>query len=236
MDISSKTFFRRSIFYLPAWVCLAVLILVMASLPGCAGKKDAVKKDESAIQDEQRKEAAEKKSNYQDALNKWTRSKKIYEGVEARLYITATYKAMEFREAYIDRYVKSYQLGPVYRQTLLEREKEQEEKYNEFFFTAFTPEERWNDFHRSDSIWKMYLEDDAGARMIPISITRIDSSDPVIREFFPYFDLWSQGYVARFPKYTETGIEPLPGPNTKFFRIVVTGVLGKGELEWRLKE
>ncbi|MBI5810639.1 MAG: hypothetical protein HZB21_05580 [Deltaproteobacteria bacterium] len=156
--------------------------------------------------------------------------------MEARLYISATYKDLSFRGAYVERYSGSYQLDPDYAKVLMERESIEAGQYNEFFFSAYTPEERWNDFDRKDSVWHMYLEDDTGVRLIPISIKRIDTGDPLIREFFPYLDLWGRGYVVKFPKYGASGTGPMPGKETKFMKLVVTGILGRGELEWRLKD
>ena len=222
MGLPSKSgFLRRALSSMPARLCFMALtaFFITVSVWGCAGKKEAVKK-----------------YGYNETLNRWTAGKKIFEGLDARLYITATYKTTQFRKSYIERYVNSYQLDEGYAKALMEREMEQAESYNEFFFTAYTPEERWNDFNKRASIWRLYLEDDAGARLIPISIVKVDPADPLLREFFPYFDLWSYGYVVKFPKYAETGTEPVPGPNTRHMKLIVTGILGKGELVWRLKE
>ena len=205
----------------PAAPIIFLLLLVLAvTVSGCS--KKAVKPEEA-------------RPEYARVLDKETRSAKIYQGLDGILYITATYKTMEFRQAYVELYVKGYQVGEAYRAALQEREKEESEKYNEIFFTAYTPEARWNDFDRHDSVWRLYLEDDSGSRLIPVSIKKIDASDPLIREFFPYFDPWSSGYVARFPKYSETGTEPIPGEKTAYLKLIVTGILGKGEIEWRLK-
>lgn len=211
---------RESRAYLNFLRAAAVLLILIGS-SGCAGKKEPT---------QQGFEQA-----YFDELKRWTREKKIYEGVDAKVYINATYKHPSFRNAYIDKYAKSYQLEEPYVSSLIEREKEQADRYNEFFMAAYTPDDNWNDFDRRNSIWRLYLEDNFGARLIPVSITRIDKSDPVYREFFPYFDPWSAGYIVRFPKFTDTGTEPVPSENTEFLRLTVTGILGKGELEWRLK-
>ncbi|MBI5491804.1 MAG: hypothetical protein HY893_02600 [Deltaproteobacteria bacterium] len=202
----------------------ALLLLILVLLSGCAAKKAP-----SPIEKPPQK-------GYREVLNKWTRGKKVFEGMESRLYFTATYKDPEFRAAYIDRYAQSYQLGDEMRKALLDRETEQSEKFNEFFFAAYTPDQNWNDFDRTNSVWKLYLEDNAGSRLTPVSITKVDPSDQLIREFFPYFDMWSSGYIVKFPKYSEAGQEPIPSANTSYLKLVVTGVLGKGELEWRLKE
>jgi len=175
------------------------------------------------------------RANYNDSLNRWTTSKKVYDGVEARIFIGATYETLAFRKAYVDRYAEDYELEDSYKNELFAREKDQEEKYNEFFVAAYTPVEGWNDLNKRDSVWRLYLEDSAGNRVVPISVTRLDSSDPRVREFFPYLDLWSVGYDVKFPKFSETGAE-MPSKDAKYLKLIVTGVLGTGELEWLLNK
>ena len=192
-------------------------LFVLLVLGACAANKEVVKPE------------------YSEELDNWTRTVKVFEGFETRLYFSATYKSPSFRESYADRYVESYGLGESYRSALIERETEQGDRYNEFFFTAYTPVDEWNDFEKKESIWRLYLEDDTGARLTPVSITKLDNSDPVLREFFPYFDIWSSAYIVKFPKYSDAGTEPIPGPNTAFMRLIATGVIGQGQLEWSLK-
>jgi len=198
----------------PGGIALLFLLLVLGA---CSGNKGVVKPE------------------YSEELDNWTRTVKVFEGFESRLYFSATFKSASFRESYIDRYVESYGLSDTYRAALIEREAEQGDRYNEFFFTAYTPVDEWNDFDKKESIWRLYMEDDTGARLSPVSITKLDSSDPVLREFFPYFDLWSSAYVVKFPRYAEAGVEPIPGPDTAYMRLIATGIIGKGKLEWRLK-
>ncbi|MBI5643782.1 MAG: hypothetical protein HY954_09955 [Deltaproteobacteria bacterium] len=207
----------RAVSLLKVFGLFFIFISVLAS--GCAAKKNA-----------------QHKESYFESLNKWTRGIKIYEGLETRLYINATYKDTAFREAYIERYAASYELEEGQIRSLKERELEQAEKINEFFFTAYTPKDELNDFNDPSSVWKLYMEDDTGARLVPLSISRLDSTDPILREFFPYFDPWSSAYLVKFPKYSETGTEPIPNPGTKAIRLVVTGIFGKGGLEWRMHE
>ncbi len=167
---------------------------------------------------------------YYQALERWSRGFKAYEGFESRLYVNATYKGEEFRKAYIAKYSADYGLGPERSQALLERELEQVQAYNEFFFTAYTPDEELNDFHRKDSVWQVYLEDGQGNKVRPVSISRIENSEALMRDYFPYYDLWSRAYLARFPKYSENGQE-IPGPSGAM-KLSITGAMGKGELLW----
>ncbi len=180
--------------------------------------------------------AVTKKAAYGDSLDRWTRSTTVYEGMEPRLYVNATYKDKTFRDAYADRYAEGFELSEAYRSKLLERESEAAEQYNEFFLTAYSPAEALNDLDSKNSVWRLFLDDSSGARLTPVSITRLDPADALLREFFPFFDPWSRAYLVKFPKYSETGAEPIPGPDTSFIKITVTGLFGKGELVWRLKD
>lgn len=202
---------RSYLFYI--WL-LAIAAVLAA---GCGSMERAVKK------------------SYFVELDRWTRSEKIYYGLETRVYLNATFKAPSFRKAYIDRYSMSYDLDENYKSALLARESEVVEQFNEFFISFYTPNEKWNDLDRKDSIWKLYLEDNKGSRLVPISIDKIDEKDPLLREFFPYFDLWGSAYIVKFPKYPPAGLEPVPGEDTEYFKLIITGILGKGELKWRLK-
>lgn len=214
---------RLSMRHIPLFVFLSVVAL----MAGCASKKEVVRQEPPV---------KAREAEYSDALNKRTRSIKIYEGFDARLYLSATYKDAAFREAYINRYAASVQMDDAYKKTLLEREAEEAERTNEFFFSAYTPEERWNDFDQRDSLWRLFLEDNTGKKLTPISVKKIDRSDPLLREMFPYMDLWSQGYIVRFPRYSDTGVDPVPGKASTFLKITVTGILGKGEITWKLKD
>lgn len=189
------------------------LLFFLALTAGCAGVKGYSAAD------------------YFKSLDRWSRGQKVYQGFESRLYLNATCKTLDFRKAYVERYSASYGLGPEHAGALMERESEQAAAYNEFFFTAYTPDASLNDFDDKGSVWQIYLEDAEGNRAKPISITAVEGSEPVIREFFPYYDLWSKAYLVKFPKFADSG--PEIDPEKAAVKLIVTGVMGKGELEWR---
>jgi len=199
-------------------ICLLALATVFSLAGGCAVGTGALR------------------AGYFSELSRWTRSKNVFKGFEDRLYISATFKSRAFRKAYAQYYAQSYRLDSDYSAALLKREMDRADKFNEVFFTVYTPEGDWNDFNKKNSVWKIYLEDNLGNRLEPISVERVDGSSSIIREFFPYFDLWSTAYSARFPKYSAGGTEPIPGKNTEYLKLVVTGVLASGELKWDLKK
>lgn len=217
MRFARRVFLRGCLFTAPLFAVFVILPVLVILLTGCSGVKTAPVPD------------------YSEVLAEWTRSTKVFDGLDARIYMNATYRDPSFISAYVRRYSLAYKLDADYTSALLERETAEAERFNEFFITVYTPDEAWNDLQRKDSIWALYLEDGSGARLKPVSITRVDKSDPLLREFFPYFDMWSFGYRVKFPKYTDVGQEPIPNASTGYFSLTVTGILGEGTLVWRLK-
>lgn len=175
------------------------------------------------------------KKDYSSVLNYWTKNQKVYENLETKLYVYATYKSWQWREMYADEYARRYMLDPVQKENILAREKETSERFNEFFLSIYTPELKWNDFDKKDSIWNIYMEGENGERVTPIEITRVDENNPIVREFFPYMDLWSYGYIIKFPKYLPAGKESFPSPSSKLIKLIITGAVGKAHLEWKLE-
>jgi hypothetical protein len=172
---------------------------------------------------------------YKGELDRWTRSEEIYDGLNSIAFMHATYKTKSFREAYAGLYTEIYQLDERYGATLMERELDLSSMYNEFFVSFFTTNEKWNDLDREDSIWRLYLVDSTGARVSPEAVTRLEAT-AVIREFFPYLDLWSAAYSVKFPRRHLEASGVIPSQEAEYIRLIVTGVLGKGELEWRLTD
>ncbi|MEE9590990.1 MAG: hypothetical protein V3W26_00605 [Thermodesulfobacteriota bacterium] len=173
--------------------------------------------------------------SYTEALNRWTREGRIYDGFESRLVVYATYRGWEFREAYVREYVKRYEMDSYQEDKLLADESADYEAVEEFFLAVSTHDTKWNDLDNNNSIWNLYLKNDRGERVNPIDIKRVDEDSPLIKKFYPQMDLWSYGYIIRFPKYAGVGETPLLGDDTISFELIITGVLGKTEMGWRLK-
>lgn len=204
---------------IPFASCLLLLASCLV-FTGCASKQAATKPP----------------LGYFDILPQWTKSQKVIDNLDSKLFIYATYKSWPLREAYVDEYAKRYQMDDAQKQKIRNEEKDLDERLNEFFIAVYTPDERWNDFNTSESIWKIYLEDEKKGRVAPIKIVKVDVKSPLIREFYPYLDLWSSGYIIKFPKYMIGGKEPFPGKDTNYFKLIVTGVVGSAELKWQMKD
>lgn len=166
-----------------------------------------------------------KPSEYRAALDRWTREQKVYQSLETRLLVNATYKSGAFRDAWVDENARRQVLSDADRDELKRREHDAADSYHEFFFAAYTQETRWNDFSRRDSIWRLRLFDDKGGSVEPLVVTRVKQDDPVARAFYPYFSLWGRGYVVKFPR---AGL----AEDSKTLRLQMTSAVAAAELEY----
>lgn len=164
-------------------------------------------------------------SEYSTALVDWSRTEKVYEKLETRLIVNATYRSGAFRAAWADEYARRYLLSDSERDEVKRREHGDSESYHEFFFAAYTPETRWNDFSRRDSMWRLRLFDDAGNAVEPLVVTKVKNDDPKAHAFYPYFTLWTKGYVVKFPR---SGLSP----DSKTLRFQLASGVGAAELTY----
>jgi hypothetical protein len=178
------------------------------------------------------KEAAHE---YSERLDVWTRSIKLYDGIDVRLTLHATFRNRDYRTAYVDRYVEAYRLEEGSREAMYTREAEESELYNEFFVSVSAPDTSLNDLDSRRSVWKLYLEDGSGVVLSPVSIKRIATSSALTSALFPYMDTWSVGYIVRFPRYSASGTEPIPNEKSEYLRLRIAGLLGNGSLVWNLE-
>jgi hypothetical protein len=174
------------------------------------------------------------KGRYQTVLDKWTREGKVYEDLETKLLINATFKSEEFRKSYVDEYSSVYMLDSEKVKKLMRDELEAPKKYHEFFISVHTPILEWSDLEKKEPVWALYLLNDAGVRVSPVELKRIRERGPVVTRFYPYHTDWSLGHIVKFPLSLPDGRE-LITPETKYIKLVMTGPPGKGELVWELK-
>ncbi|MBU1163247.1 MAG: hypothetical protein KKA75_03755 [Proteobacteria bacterium] len=117
---------------------------------------------------------------------KWTSESRIYRGLDLELTTAATFKSPEFREAYANEYARTYKLTREEKEKLIKDQKEASLIYNDFIMAAYVPDEKWNNFNKKDSIWKIHLNAGNGKKIKPLEIRKIKKIDAVISHFFPY--------------------------------------------------
>ena len=166
-------------------------------------------------------------AEYMAALKRWTCSQTVYSQFETRVYISATFRGPEFRQAYLREYARIYSLGESEQKAKADIQAALASDFTEFIFYAYTPEKSSNDFDKRGSVWTIYLLDPQGAKVHPVEVRRIDPVTPVVTEFFPYVNpYYGIAYHLRFPPFAKDWAEGSP------VKLVFAGVIGRVELEF----
>jgi hypothetical protein len=190
-----------------------------------------------AIQpDENMKRSAidEPKSVYQENFKAWTREGRIYDGLDVRLIAAATYMSSKFRKAFSEEYARIYKLTELEKDKLISDQENAGAGYEDFIFAAYVPEKTWDDFHKKDSIWKIYLSRDDIEQIKPIEIRKLDKRDAKTGYFYSYVTPWKSIYRLRFPKLISDQRGDTQQNKTGSFKLVLTSVLGSTEMIWDL--
>lgn len=171
--------------------------------------------------------------NYKHTLKKWTRKADVYNRFNTVMLVRASYFNAPFRYAYAMEYAKYYMLNKKEFKKMLTKSYSRLTKYSKFFVSVYTPEKKYNDLDSSRSIWMVYLVNNRGQSVLPLKIKPSNQKRAFLKIFFPYVTHWSRQYVMKFPKYYNKKKDKLMiGPNTKWVKLVITGVNGKAELKW----
>jgi len=169
---------------------------------------------------------------YKAALTDWSREARIYRGLGVELIATATFKSSKFRDAYSNEYARAYKLTGSEKTKLLEDQKNAALAYNDFLLAAYVPDKKLDDFHKKDSIWKIYLTVGKGGLLKPLEIRKIKKVDAVTTHFFPYITPWKSVYLVRFPATSPEAGKAVIDSGAEHIKLIITGVLGSAEMVW----
>jgi len=172
-------------------------------------------------------------------LKTWTRHDKIYQGLDNKLFISATYHAADFRRAFAIAFPDIYgHGGKITRRELVEMTGGVEQHHN-FFIATYTPNVRWNDFSRDDSIWRISLystaqsNDGLGqAEVAPTEIIPL-KIDENLRAVYPYISRFDKIYLVRFP-LKDAWDRPVVDSHADEMVMRVASALGVATMRWRM--
>ncbi|MBI5507556.1 MAG: hypothetical protein HY903_02265 [Deltaproteobacteria bacterium] len=163
----------------------------------------------------------------------WTRSAKVYQGLESKLFVTATLHAPEFRRAFPVAFPEIYgQGGELTRRELVDLSGDVESFFT-FFVAAFTPVTKWNDFANESSIWRLTLIGSEEIAVGPAAILPI-KVDENVRAVYPYIGHFDKCYLVRFP-LTDPMSRPVITEKTRGVTLRIASALGVAELVWALQ-
>lgn len=165
-------------------------------------------------------------ARYREALDRWTREARSYQGLDLQLLVAVTYQSRDFRDAYVSEYSRIHKLDPSETKQMADVQEQMARRYDQFLVAAYVNEKRLNDFGETDSVWKIYLTVGGGKRLKPAEIKKIKYADPTIRHFYSYVTPWKWAYIVKFPK---SGAGDHAAGS---IRMDITGVAGRVELVW----
>lgn len=160
---------------------------------------------------------------YQLELERFTRQQAVYDHLDTRLFVQATWQAPRFVSARLSRVAAFKAIPPGELVTQQEAEAKRLADVTEFFVAVHANDARFDDFDRPNSMWRIALVAN-GVEATPLSIERLGRSNIEMRSVYSYMESFWVGYRVRFPK-----VDLGPG-GTMMVR--VASAVGRAELQF----
>ncbi len=176
-----------------------------------------------------------RQEDYPTVFEAWTRHAKLVQDVGTAMEIWATFESWDFRQAYVAKYAKVYDLSDDEREEIAKSQKETARAVYEIHLVAQSTNDRWNDLDRRSSPWRITLLDGTGAELAPTSIKVEKLPEIYETEFFPTRTLFSKTYTLKFVRPVGTG-ESFIGPQSGRIILRMDSPIGKVEVTWEAKD
>jgi hypothetical protein len=184
------------------------LVLLLASCSTPANKTEVSVKDDSEIS---------------STIKQYTDNKKVYDGFQNTLEISATLQNSAVLGSLLDKNAKFYQ----WNQETYDREKAKIEnekvRQTEVFLSFFIPERKLDDLAKPTTKWKLFL--DFNGRRLEGKVTKLKSPLQEIQALYPHHSRWQSAYKVSFPVPTN-----LLDANAS--TLTVTGPVGSAQVNF----
>ena len=165
---------------------------------------------------------------YQQTLARFSDHQELYSGFDTKMFAEATYQSPAFREARVKRQARFQEWPPAKLQQALLDEQTAAKQSIEFFFGAFVNDYHFDDFDRSNSVWRIALVTPEG-QVGPLEVKRVGRADENMRAYYPYMSDFWVAYRIRFPLRFPNG-QPVIPEGLKKLRLRVASSLGRADL------
>jgi hypothetical protein len=172
--------------------------------------------------------------DYAQTLDRWTRSDRVYRDFDTMLFVTATLHSSELRRAFALAFPEIYGHGGTITKRELVDLTGDVEQFHNFFIAVYTPNDKWNDLARPDSIWHLTLigsDDKVAVDLSSIETVKIDAN---LREVYPYLSQFDKAYLVRFP-LTDAMHHLVLEPQSTRATLRMASALGVAEMHWELQ-
>lgn len=157
--------------------------------------------------------------------SKYVRTAKIYRNMDTILIADILWHNPDIERLHVERMRKQGRLDADDEKLLLLKIGEMEGKELEFLAGIYTGDDKWNDFQKNDSIWKVRLRMADGSKTAPGKIEKLKVEDMPDSRLFPFITPWKTLYRITFEK-TEA-ISQL-----KSYDMEIYSLLGNAEFSW----
>lgn len=207
--------------------CLLALALGAATT-GCASSRPQTVDFSGAT----KQYRADDYANVHDA---WTRHGKLVGDVGTVMEVWATFKSWDFRQAYVAKYAKAYDLHEGDREVLAKSQLDMARTVYEIHLVAQSTVDRWNDLDRRSSPWRITLLDGTGAELAPSSVKIEKVPEIYEMEFFPNRTPFSRTYTLRFVR-PDGGGDSFLGAESGRLILRIASPMGRVEVAWVARE
>lgn len=203
-------------------------LALCAAIAGCASSRPPVVDFSEAAKNYRR-------DDYHTVFEAWTRHARLVQDVGTVMEIWATLKGWDFRQAYIARYAKDYDLADSERDALAKTQLETARAVYEIHLVAQSTNDRWTDFEKRSSPWRITLVDGTGAELAPSSLKAERLPDAYEGQYFPTRTPFSHTYTVRFVRPEGGQDASFVGPTSGRLILRVASPVGKVEVVWEAK-
>jgi hypothetical protein len=207
--------------------CCSVLALG-AAFAGCASSRPQAV-DFSEASKNYRNE------DYAAVFETWTRHAKLVADIGTVMEVWATFKSWDFRQAYVAKYVRAYDLADSERESLAKSQMDVARAVYEIHLVAQSTNDRWNDLANKNSPWRLTLLDGTGAELAPTAVKLEKFPDAYESEFFPSRTPFSRTYTVRFVRPEGAGEAFVGSPSGRLI-LRLAAPVGKVEVSWEAKD
>lgn len=166
---------------------------------------------------------AEAERDYQKVLDRFTTSKGVYDNLDTKVFFQATWLSPVFAEARVRREGLFKAWPPAEFDKKLSEEKARLADATEFFFAVHANDYKFDDFEKSNSMWRMVLIVN-GEELPPVTVERIGRTNIEMRSYYSYMESFWVGYRVRFPAR--------PLASGQKFSLKLASALGQAELPY----
>lgn len=177
--------------------------------------------------------------DYAPILDLWTRRDEAFQLLDHRITVKATMITPMLRQAYAARFPEVYGYGGTVTRTEMKDVGGATEDTLNFFVAVYTPEFRWNDLHKPDSIWHVSLSrvneqsDKAEVTVDARTIEKVKIDENMVT-IYPYIDHFDSGYIVRFPLATLEG-ETMIKEGKNRLRVRVASSFAAASMQWDIE-